>query len=75
VTRVEIGEPIGGGYGTGVRTAAFSPDGKRIVTAFGDNTMRLWDPASGKPIGEPLTFSQGAIVGASPDSKRVVTFF
>ena len=29
---------------------AFSPDGKRIVTASADKTARIWDAASGKPI-------------------------
>ena len=35
-------------------SAAFSPDGKRIVTASGDKTARVWDAATGKPIGQPL---------------------
>ena len=35
-------------------SAAFSPDGQRIVTASQDKTARLWDAATGKPIGEPL---------------------
>ena len=37
---------------TGVSSAAFSPDGKRIVTASWDKTARVWDAATGKPIGE-----------------------
>ena len=35
-------------------SAAFSPDGQRIVTASQDKTARIWDAATGKPIGEPL---------------------
>ena len=37
-----------------VKRAAFSPDGKRIVTASEDKTARLWDGETGKAIGDPL---------------------
>ena len=35
-----------------VYSAAFSPDGTRIVTASDDKTARLWDAATGAPIGD-----------------------
>ena len=56
-------------------SAAFSPDGKRIVTASWDKTARLWDTETGKPIGEPLKGHEGAMYSAafSPDGKRIVT--
>ena len=44
-----------------MRSAAFSPDGKRIVTASEDKTARLWDAETGKPIGEPLTGHADAV--------------
>ena len=59
----------------GVNSAAFSPDGKRIVTASSDNTTRIWEAASGKPIGEPLKGHADKVLSAafSPDGKRIVT--
>ena len=51
------------------------PDGTRIVTASLDSTGRLWDAATGKPIGESLGGHESYVLGAafSPDGKRVVT--
>jgi hypothetical protein len=36
-----------------INSAQFNPDGQRVVTASDDGTARVWDAASGKPIGEP----------------------
>ena len=69
-----IGEPLKG-HEDAVRSAAFSPDGKRIVTASSDKTARVWDAESGKPIGEPLKGHEDEVRSAafSPDGKRIVT--
>ena len=53
---------------------AFSPDGARVLTGSDDNTARLWDAASGKPIAT-LSGHTGSVdaVAFSPDGARVLT--
>jgi WD40 repeat protein len=36
------------GHSDSVRTAAFSPDGQRVVTASADYTARVWNAATGQ---------------------------
>ena len=43
------------GHTDAVRSAAFSPDGKRIVTASEDETARIWDAAKGRNRGPART--------------------
>ena len=59
---------------TGVDSAAFSPDGSRIVTASDDKTARVWDAATGKAIAV-LSGHEGKVHSAafSPDGTRIVT--
>jgi tetratricopeptide (TPR) repeat protein len=55
-------------------SVAFSPDGKTLLTGSHDHTARLWDAASGEPIGQPLVHSRAVwSVAFSPDGKTVLT--
>ena len=54
--------------------AAFTPDGRTVVTASFDGTARLWETAGGKPLakleGHQLSVAYAAF---SPDGRTVVT--
>ena len=62
------------GHENEVTSAAFSPDGARIVTASADETARIWDAATGKEI-TVLRGHENRVTSAafSPDGARIVT--
>ena len=62
------------GHTERVTSVAFSPDGKRIVSGSGDQTLKVWDAASGQ---ETLTLAghteRVTSVAFSPDGERIVS--
>jgi WD40 repeat protein len=61
-----------------VVNAAFSPDGKRVVTTSRDSTARLWDVRTARPVSgvPPLLHTDGKPVWSaafSPDGTLILT--
>jgi WD40 repeat protein/transcriptional regulator with XRE-family HTH domain len=51
-----------------VRAVAFSPGGRLLASADGDGTVRLWNLATGHPVGAPLRAT------SNPNGVRAVAF-
>jgi roadblock/LC7 domain-containing protein len=67
-----VGHPLR--HDGAVNSAAFSPDGKWVVSASADRTARIWEAATGNPMGRPLQHESYVWDAAfSPDGKWVVT--
>jgi len=60
-----------------IRWVSLSPDGTRVATGHHDNTARLWDAATGRPIGEILRHPTDVMAGVgtafSPDGRILAT--
>jgi WD40 repeat protein len=84
-----VGAPIPAGPGnppggvnelltSGVDGVAFSPDGKLLASADGDNRVRLSNPTTRQPVGTPLPAGAGPAFGTrgvafSPDGRLLAS--
>ncbi len=56
------------------RCAVFSPDGRTVLTGGYDRTARLWETASGRPLGTPMEHQSSVLaVAFSPDGRTILT--
>ena len=62
------------GHSNSVTALALTPDGKRVISASNDNTLKVWDLADGKEV---LTLKGHSLwvkaVALTPDGKRVIS--
>ncbi len=56
-----------------VKLLSFSPDGQLLASAADDNTVRLWDPTTGKQLKQPIGSDSVQRFAFAPDGKRLVT--
>src|SRR6185295_12445532 len=63
------------GHSSGVKSIAFSPDGRMLASGSADSTIILWDVTASQPIGQPLTGHTGSIlsIAFSPDGKTLAS--
>ena len=64
-----IGHPLPGSPRGDIAALIFSPDGKTLAAASSDGTIRLWDIATGRPVGTPLLSNIVGEIAFSPDGK------
>jgi WD40 repeat protein/serine/threonine protein kinase len=61
-------------YDSQILQIEFSPDGDRLISTAYDAPLKIWDPTTGRMVGQPINAERPfAFFCLSPDGKRLVT--
>ncbi|MDD5168593.1 MAG: caspase family protein [Syntrophales bacterium] len=55
------------GHASGVKAVSFTGDGRYVLSAGWDSTMRIWEAASGKEVGQFISFLDGEWIVITPE--------
>jgi WD40 repeat protein len=63
------------GHTCAIMSAAFSPNGTRIISSLDDNTIQMWDAMSGTEVISPLQEHEDQVntVAFAPDGAQIVS--
>jgi len=58
-----------------VRSVAYSPDGRHIISGSFDRTIRIWDADTGAAVSRPLEGHTDSVwsVASSPDGRQIIS--
>ena len=62
------------GHTAPIRSAEFSPDGKKVVTSSEDHTAKIWDVASSKLISNLQHMALVVFAEDCSNGKKIMTF-
>jgi WD40 repeat protein len=70
----EDAQPLRFRHDAAVKSIAYGPGGRRLLTASADGNVRLWDTQTGRPLGQPIWHGEPLQQAAfSLDGTQIVT--
>ncbi|KAG8780899.1 hypothetical protein FRC12_022473 [Ceratobasidium sp. 428] len=70
-----VNQSYAGGHTDRIESVCYSPDGAYIASGSWDDSIRIWDAHTGKPVGQPLTGHTSYVdsVAYSPDGAYIAS--